>query len=78
MDKKHSLLPEGAIEEFKQIYQEEYGKDISDAEALELGINLLNAYDAVYRLVKKEWLDEIMREFQGKWTTELPKLTQEQ
>ena len=78
MNNKHSLLPEGAIEEFKQIYKAEYGKDISDAEALELGINLLNAYDAVYRPVKKEWLDEIMREFQGKWTTELPKLTQEQ
>ncbi len=78
MNNKHSLLPEGAIAEFKQIYKEEYGNDISDAEALELCMNLLNAYDAVYRPVKEEWLDEIMREFQGKWTTGLPKVAEQQ
>jgi hypothetical protein len=39
---KTPQLSRRAIEEFKAIYREEYGEDISDDEALEMGLRLLN------------------------------------
>lgn len=42
-------LSREAIEEFKQIYKEECGKTISDAEALEMGLKLLRLFEIVYR-----------------------------
>ena len=50
------MLSEAAIKEFKEIYRAEYGVEISDSEALELGVNLLTFYNKIYRPVKKEWL----------------------
>jgi hypothetical protein len=42
-------LSKEAIEEFKEIYREEFGEDISDDDAQELGENLLFLFDLVYR-----------------------------
>ncbi|VVB55111.1 Uncharacterised protein [uncultured archaeon] len=53
------MLSEAALQEFKKIWFEEYGEEISDEQAAELGINLLTYFDSVYRPVKKEWLGEI-------------------
>ena len=47
-----------ALQEFKQIFQEEKGMELSDAEAMEEGVALLTLYNVVYRPVKREWLEE--------------------
>ena len=52
------MISKEALEEFKKIYKEKYGEDISDKEALDLGINLLTMFNAIYCPVKKEWLKE--------------------
>lgn len=38
-----------AIEEFKKIYEEEFGETISDAEALEMGQRLISLFEIIYR-----------------------------
>ena len=37
-------LTQEAIDEFKAIYKKEFGEDISDAEALEMGTRLLRVF----------------------------------
>lgn len=55
------MLSKEALEEFKRIYKEEKGEDISDELAVEEAINLLTLFNAVYRPVKKEWVEEYNR-----------------
>ena len=50
------MISKEALEEFKKIYKEEHGKKITDKEAVDLGINLLTLFNAIYRPIKKEWL----------------------
>ncbi len=52
------MISKEALEEFKAIYKKKTGKDISDQDALESAIKLLTLVKAVYRPIKKEWLDE--------------------
>ncbi len=52
------MISQQALKEFKEIWKEEYGNDISDEFALEKAVNLLTLMDAVYHPVKKEWLNE--------------------
>lgn len=52
------MLSEAALRDFKQIWLEEFGEEISDERAAELGINLLTLFDHIYRPVKKSWLEE--------------------
>jgi hypothetical protein len=42
-------LSKEAVEEFKTIYREEFGEEISDQEAQELGQNLLALLAIIYR-----------------------------
>ena len=56
------MLSDKALEEFKEIWLEEIGEEISDEQAMELGLNLLSIFDAVYRPIKKEWMEEILKE----------------
>lgn len=42
-------LSNEAIQEFKQIYKEEYGEEISDDEANKLGVNFLNFCRIIFR-----------------------------
>ncbi len=42
-------LSQEAIEEFKRIYTEEVGEDISDEETRELGENLISLFKIIYR-----------------------------
>jgi hypothetical protein len=42
-------LSKEAIEEFKRIYQEEFGKEISDKEAKEMGGSLLSLFKIICR-----------------------------
>lgn len=52
------MLSATALEEFKKIYLEEFGEEISDEKAVELGINLLTIFDKIYRPVKKSWAED--------------------
>lgn len=55
------MLSKKALEEFKQIWREEKGEDVSDELAVEEAINLLTLFNVVYRPIKKEWLEEYLR-----------------
>ncbi len=52
------MISKEALEEFKKIWKAEYNEKISDEKATEEGINLLTMFNAIYRPVKKEWLEE--------------------
>lgn len=55
------MISEQALREFKQIWKEEKGGEISDELAIEEAINLLTLYNAIYRPIKKEWLEDYLR-----------------
>ena len=42
-------LSKEAIEEFKEIYFREYGKNLSDKEAMEMGQRLISLFKIIYR-----------------------------
>ena len=52
------MISKEALEEFKAIYKKEYNEDISDEDALEMATKLLTMMNAIYRPIKKEWLEE--------------------
>lgn len=52
------MLSDKALQEFRGLYKEEFGKEISDADALEFGTNLLNFFNHIYRPLKRGWLNE--------------------
>ena len=43
-----------AVEEFKEIYKDKSAKELSDQEAYDMAINLLRAFEAVYRPIPKD------------------------
>lgn len=43
-------LSRETIEEFRQIYKEEFGEEISDREAHELGSNLISLYKTLWQI----------------------------
>jgi hypothetical protein len=45
----NSTLPKKAIEEFKQIYLEEYGEKLSEKDAIEKAIKLINLFKVIYK-----------------------------
>ena len=56
------MISEEALQEFKEIWKEEYGEKISDDFALENAVQLLDCFSIAYRPVKHEWLENIIRE----------------
>jgi len=42
-------LSKKAIDEFKEIYEKEFGEKISDAQAEEMGENLIRLFEIIYR-----------------------------
>jgi hypothetical protein len=56
------MLSDKALQEFKQIYREEKGAELSDEEAMEEAIALLTLYNTVYRPIKKSWLEEYFKD----------------
>lgn len=52
------MLNREAINEFKQIYFEEYGKKISDVQAIDMGMNLINAVKFLYQPQKHIDIDK--------------------
>lgn len=53
-----AMLSETAIKDFKEVYKAEFGEELSDKEAVELGINLLTLFNHVYKPVKKVWISD--------------------
>jgi predicted Zn-dependent protease with MMP-like domain len=52
------MLSKTALEQFKKIWKEEFKEEISDDLAIEEATNLLSLFNAIYKPVKKEWLDK--------------------
>lgn len=50
------MLPKDAINEYKQIFQEEFGVSISDKEAAEKALNFLKLYKLVRQPVSEDWI----------------------
>jgi len=48
------MLSKESIEEYKKIYKDKFGKEISDQEALEQGTNLLNFFKLLYDCDRRE------------------------
>ncbi len=46
-----------ALAEFKKIWLAEYGEEISDEQAMEIGAKLLNLFDHIHRPIKKKWVE---------------------
>lgn len=61
-----AILSQSALQEFKKLYFEEFGEEISDEQAVELGTNLLTFFDHIYRPVKKEWSDKLSEKGKNK------------
>lgn len=56
------MISETALKEFKKLYVEEFGEEISDEEAIKLATNSLTIFNHIYRPLKKSWLDEVFGE----------------
>ncbi|MDD5146890.1 MAG: hypothetical protein PHN39_04105 [Candidatus Pacebacteria bacterium] len=56
------MISEQALKEFKKIWKEERGEDISDEFALEEAINTLVLYDKVYHPLPKSWEEDCQEE----------------
>ena len=54
-----------ALAEFKRIWKDEYGTDISNAEAMAKATALLTLFDVIYRPIKKEWAEKYDDENHG-------------
>lgn len=50
----NSTLPKKAIEEFKQIYFNEYGEKLSQKEAIGKAIKLINIFKVIYRPISNK------------------------
>ncbi|OGK49413.1 MAG: hypothetical protein A3I86_01625 [Candidatus Zambryskibacteria bacterium RIFCSPLOWO2_02_FULL_39_14] len=50
------MISDAALKEFKEIWAEEIGSEISDEQAMEEATQLLTLFDAIYRPIKKEWV----------------------
>lgn len=47
------MLSREAINEFKQIYREEYGQELSEQEAVKLATEFITFFKAIYRPIPK-------------------------
>lgn len=55
------MISDKALQEFKEIWADEIGTEISDEQAMEEATQLLALFDAIYRPIKKEWLEDILK-----------------
>lgn len=53
------MISDEVLQEFKKIYKEEFGEDISDEKAMGEATSLLTLFNVIYRPVKKNWIDEL-------------------
>ena len=62
------MVSEKALQEFKMVWREEFGEDISDEKALEEATALLTMFDAIYRPIRKEWVEDYEKDNQTNGT----------
>ncbi len=55
------MISKEALEEYKKIYRKEFGKEISDKDALEQAISLLTMVKAIYRPITKDDYDKLQK-----------------
>jgi hypothetical protein len=53
------MISEVALQQFKDLWREEFGEEISDEQAIEIAPKLLNLFNHIYRPIKKDWLKEM-------------------
>ena len=56
------MLSRQALNDFKSIYKQEFGEDISDQEAKEKGEKLLRLFDIIYKPIPKNWIKRVLKE----------------
>ena len=55
---KTLMVSDTALKEFKEIWRAEFGEDIPDDIAIEEAVNLLTAFNVVFRPLREQDLDE--------------------
>lgn len=53
------MISDKALQEFKEIWKEQFGEDISDEKAMDGATSLLTLFNVIYKPVKKEWLKDL-------------------
>jgi hypothetical protein len=59
------MISDKALQEYKEIYKKKFGEDLDDKTAMEQATKLITLVDAIYRPIKKEWLDEYKNKQDG-------------
>jgi hypothetical protein len=52
-------MTDQALADFKKLWKDEFGEDLTDAIALEEATAIVTLFSTIYRPIKKEWLDDI-------------------
>ena len=52
------MISDKALREFKGIWREEKGENLSDELAMVEATQLLTIFDAIYKPIKKSWLND--------------------
>jgi hypothetical protein len=61
---RKTMISDQALQEFKTIWRDETGLEITDKEALDAAVALLHLFDVIYRPISKDWSDEYEKEHQ--------------
>lgn len=56
------MISNKQLQEFKSIYKEQFGEEISDAYALEIATKFVDLMEVVYKPMKKEEFEELKNE----------------
>jgi hypothetical protein len=52
------MISDQALQEFKTIWRNETGQEMTDKEALTAAVALLHLFDVIYHPIPKEWSDD--------------------
>jgi hypothetical protein len=63
-----TMISDQALQEFKMIWKDETGQDMTDKEALDAAVALLHLFDVIYRPIPKAWSDEYDNQTQNHGT----------
>ena len=65
---RKTMIRDQALQEFKMIWKDETGQDMTDKEALDAAVALLHLFDVIYRPIPKAWSDEYENQHQANGT----------
>jgi hypothetical protein len=65
---RKTMISDQALQEFKMIWKDETGQDMTDKEALDAAVALLHLFDVIYRPIPKAWNDEYENQHQTNGT----------